>query len=217
MEQGQETQQEVFENDIQLYLSMFCEEQGIENLKVESQSVWNGCLLYINRYVFKNNNKLKTKENIAITGNCNAYDMDIVNSICDYYVYLCSIYDKEISIIGFSKLTGISQDCIYEWARDDRKLSRGGCEIYKKLTIEREESLSNKLVTGRIKNPVGVLGVLNRHFSWNVPGIRPDTESRQLMGANELPKLSDNSVKILLDGPEHQDAKDTQFSHNLKT
>lgn len=198
MEKVQEQEQDVFENDIQMYLTMFCEEQGIEDLKKESQNVWNGCLLYIYKYVFKNSDRLKINNNIMsnsiISSTCNAYNIDKVNAVCDYYIYICSIYDKEISIIGFSKLTGISQDCIYEWGRDERKLSSAGCEIYKKLSIEREESLSNKLVTGR-QNPVGVLGVLNRHYAWNMPGVREGKSNKRVLTAAELPKLGGGEVK----------------------
>lgn len=193
----QEQSAEVFENDVAMYLAMFCEEQGIEDLKKESQNVWNGCLLYIYKHVFKNSDRLKINNNIMsnsiISSTCNAYDIDKVNAVCDYYIYICSIYDKEISIIGFSKLTGISQDCIYEWGRDERKLSSAGCEIYKKLSIEREESLSNKLVTGK-QNPVGVLGVLNRHYAWNMPGVREDKGSKKVLTAAELPKLGGTNV-----------------------
>lgn len=185
-------EQEVVENCIKYYLSEFCEEQGITDLKKESQNVWNGCLLYIYKYVFKNSDRLKISNvimsNNLLSSTCNAYDTDKVNGVCDYYIYMCSIYDKEISIIGFSKLTGISQDCIYEWGRSERKLSSAGCEIYKKLSIEREESLSNKLVTGR-QNPVGVLAALNHHYAWNMPGVREDKSNKRVLTAAELPKL----------------------------
>ena len=74
---------EVFENDIQLYLTMFCEENGIEDMKKESQSVWNSCLRYIYRNVFKNKNLLKQSNNIYninnnIPSNYNSYDYDMV-------------------------------------------------------------------------------------------------------------------------------------------
>lgn len=204
--QEQEQTAEVFENDISMHLTMFCEEQGIEDLKKESQNVWNGCLLYIYKYVFKNSDRLKINNNIMsnsiISSTCNAYDIDKVNAVCDYYIYICSIYDKEISIIGFSKLTGISQDCLYEWKRDERKLSSAGCEIVKKLSIEREESLSNKLVTGK-QNPVGVLGVLNRHYAWNMPGVREDKSGKRVLTAAELPKLGGGDSKgidVVVDG-----------------
>lgn len=184
---------EVFENDIALYLSEFCDEQGIEDIKKESQSVWNGALMYIRRHVFPVSDCLKSRNNIqvdnnTIPSNFNAYNYELVNSVCDYYIYLCMMYDKEVSIIGFSNLTGIDTDTINEWGNNSIKLSTTSAVVYKKLQNFREESLSNKLVTGR-QNPVGVLGVLNRHFSWNMPGVRSDTDKRHAMTAQELPKL----------------------------
>ena len=129
MEKVQEQEQtiEVFENDIQMYLTMFCEENGIEDMKKESQSVWNAALMYIKRHVFNNNTVLKSSTPLSgynnnnynnqysnlNNSNCNSYNIDIVNSICDYYIYICMMYDKEISINGFTFLTGIIQDCIY--------------------------------------------------------------------------------------------------------
>ena len=61
MERVQETEQavEVFENDIDLYLKLFCEEQNIEDLKAESQSVWNAALMYVKRHVFADPSILK--------------------------------------------------------------------------------------------------------------------------------------------------------------
>ena len=60
--------------------------------------------------------------------------------------------------------------------------------VYKKLNEFREESLSNKLVTGR-QNPVGVLGVLNRHYQWNMPGVSRESANKQALTAAELPQL----------------------------
>ena len=98
------------------------------------------------------------------------------------------MYDKEVSVIGFCNLTGISQDCIYAWANNTRELSTSGNEVYKKLNQYREESLSNKLATGN-KNPVGVLAILNRHYQWNMPGVSRENASKQTLSAAELPKL----------------------------
>lgn len=191
--QEQEQAQEVFESDIQLYLSMFCEDKAIEDIKAESQSVWNGALRYIRKHVFSCPDTLKSKNNINIynnniPSNFNAYNYDIVNNVCDIYIDLCFVYDKEVSIIGFSNLTGISTDTINEWGNGNVKLSPTSAVVYKKLREFREESLSNKLVTGR-QNPVGVLGVLNRHYAWNMPGVREDKGSKKVLTAAELPKL----------------------------
>lgn len=186
---------DIFENDIDLYLHQFCEDNNIDDLKRESQSVWNSCLRYIYTHVFKPNPKvLKQNNNIdidnnCIPSNCNMYNYDLLLDILDYYIYnMCLKYDKEISIIGFSSLTGINQDTIHDWGKDNNKLSSRGCEIYKKLNTFREESLSNKLATGN-KNPVGILAILNRHYQWNLPGVSKETANKSALTAAELPKL----------------------------
>lgn len=184
---------EIFRSDIMLYLKMFCEEQGIDNMKKESQSVWNGALRYIRKHVFNDRYMLKSKDNInihnnVIPSNFNAYDYEIVSSVCDLYIDLCFIHDKEISIIGFSNLTGIDTDTINEWGNENVKLSSASTVVYKKLRVFREESLSNKLVTGR-QNPVGVLGVLNHHYGWNVSETKQEQNTRRVLTAAELPKL----------------------------
>ena len=167
-----EDTQEVFENDIAMYLRIFCEEQGIEDMRAASQSVYNACLKYIQRHVFKDKDILRDKSNIYnknnnIMSNYNRYNYDLLNDICDYYIYISMLYDKEVSIMGFSNLTGIDNDTITTWSKPDR-LSPLSMSIYKKLCENREESLSNKLVTGN-KNPVGVIAVLNRQFGWASP------------------------------------------------
>ena len=192
--QGTENTIEIFENDIQLYLSMFCEEQGIEDMKKESQSVWNGALRYIRKHVFNNRDVLKSKININIynnniPSNFNAYNYNTVNYICDIYIDLCFINDKEVSIIGFSNLTGIDTELIYNWANENTKLSTTSFNVYKKLSQFREESLSNKLVTGN-KNPVGVIAVLNRQYGWASPYTSDSNRQKQALTAAELPKLS---------------------------
>ena len=196
----QEPTIEVFENDIQMYLSMFCDENNIDDMKKESQSVWNGALRYIRRHVFNNKDVLKSKDNINIynnniPSNFNAYNYDTVNNICDIYIDLCFINDKEVSIIGFSNLTGIDTELIYNWGNENTKLSTTSFNVYKKLSQFREESLSNKLVTGK-QNPVGILGVLNRHYQWNMPGVSREQANKHALTAAELPKLSASQGQI---------------------
>ena len=205
MEKVQEQEQtiEVFENDIQMYLTMFCEENGIEDMKKESQSVWNGALRYIRRHVFNNKDVLKSKDNINIynnniPSNFNAYNYDTVNNICDIYIDLCFINDKEVSIIGFSNLTGIDTELIYNWANENTKLSTTSFHVYKKLSQFREESLSNKLVTGN-KNPVGVIAVLNRQYGWASPYTSDSNRQKTALTAAELPKLSANNTQFIQD------------------
>lgn len=191
-----ETTIEIFENDIDMYLRMFQEEQEIEDLRTVPQSVWNACLMYIQRHVFNDRSLLKQKNNIQNPGsildsNYNMYDYELLYNILEYYVYICNQYNKEISIMGFSKLTKIDTENIYNWGNENNKLGSRSFDIYKKLTQEREESLSNKLADGK-QNPVGVIAMLNRHYGWASPYTSDSNRQKQSLTAAELPKLGEN-------------------------
>ena len=191
---------EVYESDIDMYLRLFCEQRTppIEDMSKEPQSVWNACLRYIYKHVFKDNNIFKdnntvVNNNNSIKSNYNRYNYDKILNVLDIYIYnMCMQYDKEVSIIGFSSLTGIDASLIQDWGVNDRKLSPLSFEIYKKLKVFREESLSNKLVTGN-KNPVGILGVLNRHYQWNLPGVSREKANNAALPMSELPQLGANN------------------------
>lgn len=198
MEKVQETPDtpEVFQNDIELYLSQFCEEHNIEDMTKEPQSRWNAALMYINKYVFGDKSILKLNKNInknntncIMDSNFYMYDLDKLEYILYIYYYLCSVYDKECSIMGYSLLTGINYDTLMDWGADERKLSTKGFDIVQKLRLFREESLSNKLATGN-KNPVGILAILNRHFAWNLPGVSRESTAKVIKTASDLPQLN---------------------------
>lgn len=193
---------EVFENDIDLYLHQFQEEQGIEDLRTVPQTVWNACLMYIQRHVFNNRSNLKQKNNIYINNtitptNCNSYDYELLNNICDYYIYITALYDKECSIYGYSKLINIPYQTIMEWGNNynnrDRLSSTSG-EIYKKLTNEREQSLVAKLVT--MKHPTAMAIILNKEYNYNLPGVSKENANKSSMTAAELPKLGASSETV---------------------
>ena len=122
--------------------------------------------------------------------------------ICDIYINLCYEYDKEISILGFSKLTGINQDTFYDWGNQSSRPSSSACEIYKKLSQEREESLSNMLISGK-RNPVGLLGALNRHYGWNMGQPRGATgeQKQNIEQIQERYKVGQTVDQPLLEPP----------------
>lgn len=194
---------DIYENDIDLYLHEFMLDNDIQDLRAASQSVWNACLMYICRHVFRGTDKLKSKElheQEGFTGlsTFGAYDYEQVNRVCDYYIFLCTLYDKEVSIIGFSNLTGICSDTLNEWGNERIKSSKTSTAVYKKLVKFREESLSNKLATGN-KNPVGILAILNRHYQWNLPGVSREHGTQRALTADQLPKLGQTSPAALSD------------------
>lgn len=194
---------EVFENEIDQVLALFCEEQGIDDLRSIPQTVWNAALMYVRKVVFpvpdrlkrhrplpgynNNNYDSSTGYNNLNNTDCNAYDIDTVNSVCDYYIYLCNVYNKGVTISGFCYLTGISQYTVYEWGNNNRGLSQPSCEIYKKLSKAYEDSAESKLWAN--KNPVAVMAILNKRFGWNLPGVSKEQSSRQALTADKLPTL----------------------------
>lgn len=189
---------EVFANDIELYIYKYCQENDIENLKKESQSVWNSCLRYIYKHVFKKINLKQQKcidnPNASIRSTYNSYNYDVVLEIVNLYIYeMCMKYDKEVSILGFSTLTGIAEQVIYNWGNERTKLSSTSIMIYKKLNQYREESLSNKLMSGR-HNPVGVIAMLNHHYGWASPYTSDSNKQLQVSADTELPKLHSNNI-----------------------
>lgn len=182
---------EIFENSLEEYLHLFCEENNIDDMRKASQSVWNSCLRFIYKNIFKGKNLLKQRKNTIVNGNVissnfNAYDYDVVLEIVDIYIYaMCMKYDKEVSILGFSTLTGIDESIIHDWGRNGRKLSDSSSQIYKKLDRFHEESLSNKVVTGK-QNPIGPLAALNRYYQWNMPGVRNKEEKPQIVCIDDI-------------------------------
>ena len=179
-----EEKTEVYNNAIEEAISQYCIDHNLEqkDLYAMDQSRWNSVLMYIYQYAFKPVNTDKRQYNEH--SNINYSDIDLLKSVCNIYINLCYEYSKEISILGFSKLTGINPDTIYTWGKEDG-LSRGTSDIYKNLNREREESLSVRLVSGK-GNPVGILGILNRHYGWNM-GQPRGQDSRQK--APDLPGL----------------------------
>ena len=207
---------EVYENAIMEYLDQYIAERNIESMAKETQGKWNAALMYIRKYVFPNNANLMSEVNKAM------YDEYKVNCICDIYINLCYEYDKEISINGFSFLTGIHRDTLYSWGKEETRsniyydmnnnrignigiwrvnhpgeeyreeLSSSFSDVYKKLVANNEESLSCKLISGTA-NPMKILPALNRRHNWNMPGnSNPGGDHRQSLEEIQNRYISEN-------------------------
>lgn len=168
---------QVFFSEIHQALAEYIESRNIKDMATESQNKWTAALIYIGSAVFSSPSKLKRRpydgNNLSNGGlsNNNAYDIDLINDICDIYIALCYEYDKSISLSSFCKMVKIKKSYIYAWAGNDGyanglQVTDAGRDLHKKLTEEREDSLRQFLETGK-RNAVSILGVLNREFGWN--------------------------------------------------
>lgn len=180
--------------DIDKAIIEFCIDNNIESIKDESMSIWNACLIYINNIVFGNgilkndniydsglNNYFNTK---GIKTSFNSYDYELIDYLSDYYIMLCYKYKKECSLIGFSNLTGMSDETIYQM--DNRKnLSCKTIGVWEKIRKANEETLSNGLFDGS-GNPVGKIAILNHRFDWQTAAAAHGIEKRPKK-ASELP------------------------------
>lgn len=180
---------DIYENDIDMYINIFCEQNKIEDMRTASQAVWNSCLRFIYKNVFKHIN-LKDNNNININNNkipsnFNRYNYNLLLDILDIYIYdMCLKYDKEVSIIGYSTLLNIPTSIIYDWG-NEKTLSPLSSDIYKKLVQFNEESLSDKLATGN-KNPVGIIAILNRRHGWASPYTSDSNKQKNALTAADI-------------------------------
>lgn len=179
---------EVYENDIEMHIKLYCEENNIEDLVKINQSQWNGLLIHLRRKCFADRKALLTPGDKQ-----RSYNMVLVNNLCDYYIQLCFKYSKEVSINGFSLFMGLEYETILNWSYNnnaynendsiyikyiniygdeiEEKASTLRMGIYKKLIRFREESLTDILVSGQ-KNPMGATVILNSKYNYNMPGVR---------------------------------------------
>ena len=191
---------DIFRNDIELYIDMWCKENDIEKVSdicSISQNRFSALLYYLYLHVFKDNLKSNDRYNNGLFGNTtyNAYNLELVSDVCDIYMFLCDTFDKIISVQGFCKMTGITDETVYEWSRDSKKASSRSSEIAKKLTKERERTLADRLASG-VKNPVGVLGCLNHWHNWAGVGNMEERKPQQISLQDvrkQAVELSDNS------------------------
>ena len=159
---------EYFRNAIDNAIIEFCEKYDITDLSAETQNRFNACLKYIYERVFKPHGKYKAdnRYNSALDYN----NIDLVYGILEYYIYLCDVYSKTVSINGFSNLIGIDCSVIHDWKNGERRsLNPLYANVHKILDSERERSLSDLLGSSK-RNPIGLLAILNHEKGWNLPG-----------------------------------------------
>jgi hypothetical protein len=104
------------------------------------------------------------------------------------------VNNKEVSINGFTFLTGINQESIHQWNRESSdRLSNVSFQIYQKLNLYREESLVAKL--NSMKHPTAIAILLNKHYGYNLPGVSKEVSKKQTRTAAQIEQLYGNSAR----------------------
>lgn len=179
---------DIFKDDVDKYITMYCEEYNIDDLCKVSQNRFTGLLGYLYKNVF-------CHYNFFLANNPSNIDYKKLYPVLDIYISICDLYDKMVSSYGFSRMIGIGENTLYQFSYMDRATA-DGMRIYKRLNAERERTLSERLASGKV-NPVGVLGCLNHWHGWS--GVGNMTENREKQVATletvrgMVPELSDNS------------------------
>lgn len=200
-------------DDINKYLDQYCIEYDIKDMSKATQMKWTGALLYIYDHVFKpNENTVRYNNKASIL---DYKDVQQLSDIADIYTRLCYIYNKEISIDGFSKLTGIHKQTLYNWEHKEYRYNKyidinTGIEIkdiaewklnnrgeyttepstahfdfIQKIREEEEESTYQR--ASDVKgNQTIFLAKLNKRNGWNMLGAPRETKKDSVKGLEQI-------------------------------
>lgn len=187
-------------SDLEQPIQDFCDKYNIPDLSKDSQNRWNALLMYLYQAVFKNRKYTYQDQRTRI------YIIDICYIYCELYIYLCNTYNKIINIYGYTMLLGIDDNTIYDWK------NKSSCEysaqaagavrckpadIYKKLVMSNEQSLSDALSSGRA--PVGIIAILNKKHGWsNGAQVAPDQQEKPILTRKDTFMLPDSGSDGIL-------------------
>ncbi len=194
-------------NRLNTALDEYKARENIEDYSGISQNQWQAALMFVGKLVFADKSILKFSaddrpllNSIGYTYGraLELYNPYIMDRIADYYIYICTKYDKGVTPYCYIWRTNIDQNTFYGWNEETEsargpakgpKLSPSYADIVRKVYATYEQSAENKLWTN--KNPVAVMAITNRRFGWNMPGVGRESRGRSVLGAAELPKLGE--------------------------
>ena len=183
---------DTFKADTRRYLSMFCDEFDVEDLRKAPQNVFESAISYAGDNIFLKPEGKTLKYNRQTVIDCD--NAKILAYIMDYYMFICGVYNKESNIQGFSKYIKVSEQTMYEWEKGNYKnkiyldkdgneikdiqewklnnrgeytevLSTAHSDLIKRLRANDEHTLANIGISDR--NNTGVAMKLNKVFKWN--------------------------------------------------
>ena len=192
------TAQEII-NQIEDLKETFENENNISNWRKESPSLWSAFCLRCGSEVFGNGKKNLLKEiqtpqetnteKRARTGLYGRYDIEKIETIYNYYKYLCGLLDVPVRVYDFAQLTGMTRQVIYEKSYN---LTSSIRDFYQKISADNEQSLENIAIGGK-RSTVGVLATLNHRHGWDKSQNVRQEDTTNTIKAVELPRLGQNS------------------------
>ena len=214
-----------FEKSIQEYCSSITTETVTNSGKViqlplnlvnATQSQFHGLMQYIynnnikGKYILTVSKEDRTKPGtIYALKSSNAYNIDKLNTLLEWYINTCNRYDKAITEVGYTLLTGINYDSIREWRKNnntDRVSYLRFC-LAEKLHSMEEESLQSINITGK-RNAVGIIEMLNYKHGHSARIAAAETAAKvNAMPASALPVLAiEPQQRITADTAEQQNS-----------
>lgn len=181
----------IYDDYIDQLIDQFKIDYNFNNILDIPQNTFTALLKYIYIHTFKIDNSFLLNDK----HNSYDYNIDHVYLILEKYIYLCNMYNKIPSVIGFTSLTGINNDTIYEWYK---KPSIKHNDVFKIIKQLRLDSLTGKLADGK-QNPVGTIAILNNEFNWSTSNSSTEQTKRAALTAAELPKLDAITGPVVAD------------------
>jgi len=189
---------QIYQDTVQELIDQACIEFHIDDLLKAGQRQWKAVMQYVGMHLFPDTSVLKDKiltpmNNTAIPSNCNRYDREVLNRLCDYYIYISNSYSKLVSTVAFSYFCNIPTNTMDIWASEES--SSLAFKIWQKLRQNRKDCILDRAYDSN--SPVGTMFVGNNEFGMNQPGIGDNATQRRAVTAQELPRLDENKSQEL--------------------
>ena len=212
---------ENFEEETHSLLRVFCAKYNLESPMEMKQNTFEAAMSYAGDQIFLKSDNVTLKYNrqtIIDTDNA-----PLIEYILDRYEQICTIYNKEVTLQGFSKYTKIGRQTMYNWLNGEYKTkiyidvngnvihdiqewklnnrgeyrevaSTAHLDIIKKLEEMDEHSLANISIGDR--NNTGAAMKLNTKFRWNAPNGR-SAEDKQDKPRESLEQIKEEFGGLL--------------------
>lgn len=196
----------ITENDIQEIINSYCDDLKIKSPADLKAQQFSGLCHIIGLTLFPNRKQLKQRENIYNnnTCNCNAYDMDILNSMLDYYVILCQKYNKIVQYTDYCYLCNIPYDVvnmyIYNIHNNSKALEGNDFNNINLRVGKRLEELAKQSYFNRLSDNNNAIAQIQYGRSKGYIDIQDDARTHAninlTLSADDLPKLTRKQERL---------------------